>query len=140
MKTNLKIIATAIIVWILRVAVILPFLNEEGGFTLEAGKGLPLIVDYFFSTLFFTMIVLMFVVTYWFLSQSSVKSYVNTGLKITLLFFATFIVIDLIVEIGVFKRTFLGYIESIFIDYSPLLIPYFTGFIINKIQIKNYYK
>lgn len=137
MKTNLKIIATAIVVWILRVAVILPFLNEEGGFTLEAGKGLPLIVDYFFSTLFFVMIALMFVVTYWFLPKSSVQSYAKTGLKITLLFFATFFVVDLIVEIGVFKRTFLGYIESVFIDYSPLLIPYFTGLIVQKIQTIN---
>lgn len=137
MKTNLKIIATAIVIWILRVAVILPFLNEEGGFTLEAGKGLPLIVDYFFSTLFFVMIALMFVVTYWFLPKSSEQSYAKTGLNITLLFFATFIVVDLIVEIGVFKRTFLGYIESVFIDYSPLLIPYFTGLIVQKIQSKN---
>lgn len=137
MKTNLKIIATAIVVWILRVAVILPFLNEEGGFTLEAGKGLPLIVDYFFSTLFFVMIALMFVVTYWFLPKNSMQSYAKTGLKITLLFFTTFIVVDLIVEIGVFKRTFLGYIESVFIDYSPLLIPYFTGLIVQKIQSKN---
>ena len=137
MKTNLKIIATAIVVWILRVAVILPFLNEEGGFTLEAGKGLPLIVDYFFSTLFFVMIVLMFAVTYWFLPKSSIQSYAKTGLIITLLFFATFIAIDLIVEIGVFKRTVLGYIERVFIDYSPLLIPYFTGLIVQKIQSKN---
>ena len=132
MKRTLQIIVSAIIVWAIRVALILPFLNEDGGFTLESGKGLPPVVDYFFSTLFFALILMMFAISYYFLPKRKEQSYVKSGLQITLIFFAVFVAIDLVVEVGIFKRTIPGYIESVFIDYSPLLIPYFTGVILDK--------
>lgn len=136
MTLNYKITLSAILVWFVRVLVILPFLNEDGGFLLEPGQGLPLIVDYFFSTIFFFMILVMFAVTYYFLPSQTTPNIVKHGFQITQLYFATFFVIDLIVEIGIFKRTFFGYIESIFLDYSPLLIPYLTGLVIHKLISK----
>lgn len=131
---NWQIALAALIVWVLRVAVIMPFLGENGGFDLsnvDGGAGLPPIVDYFFSALFFAMIAMMGIISYWFIPKAG-GNYQKAGLRIMVIFFVVFFVIDIFVEIVGFQRTFIGYLQAVFIDYSPLLLPWIVGATVQK--------
>ncbi|GAL15931.1 hypothetical protein JCM19233_6953 [Vibrio astriarenae] len=130
-----KLLVIPFIVYGLRGIAVLLFLNEQGGLTiiLPEDGGLPPNVDYFFSTTIFVVTVAMLASTMYLFNQSGIGNYAMKGLVIMFFFIGQFVAWDVVIEIIIYERTILGYIEAVFIDYSPVIfIPLFMGWTMQK--------
>lgn len=127
-----RIFLTGVVVWIARLAVLFPFLNENGNVpSISADGRIPANVEYFFSTFIAAMTLATLLGVLYLFNRPTSSSPAQQGAAIALGLTLGVALMDILVTVVVNGRGCANWFLNMALDYSPLiLIPLFVGFIL----------
>lgn len=129
-----RIFLTAVAMWIARLVILLPFLNENGNVPSVASNGrIPANVEYFFSTFIAVMTLSTLLGVYYLFSRPTSSSPAQQGAAIALGLVISVSLLDILVTVVLKGQGLTNWFLNMALDYSPLIfIPVFTGQILQR--------
>ena len=129
-----RILLTGVVVWIARLAILLPFLNENGNVPSISPDGrIPANVEYFFSTFIAAMTLATLLGVLYLFSRPTSSSPVQQGAAIALGLTLGVALMDILFTVVLRGNGLSTWFLNMALDYSPLIfIPIFVGFILQR--------
>jgi hypothetical protein len=131
----IKLILYGILIWVVRVALLLPFLNENGQLPISAtDERLPANAEYFFSVLIFVETIVPLFACWRIFRKTEKADFLQKGVIIALFFVVAVSCLDILFRVVISGDTLGKYFINVFIDYAPFaLIPIFVGLTLDSV-------
>lgn len=119
----LRALIASLVIWIARMAVAIPFLDDNGRLSVVLDDGhLPGAVEVFFTGLMVVYTAGAALAGFWLLRRVAPAQAVAAGVSVALGLVAGFVILDALLEVFVAQRGLALHLRNVVIDYAPLAI------------------
>lgn len=129
-----RILLTGVVVWIARLVILFPFLNENGNVPSISPDGrIPANVEFFFSTFIAAMTLATLLGILYLFNRSTSSSPVQQGAAIAIGLTLSVALFDILFTVVLRGNGLSTWFLNMALDYSPLIfIPLFVGLILQR--------
>ncbi len=129
-----RILLTGVVVWIARLVILFPFLNENGNVpSISPDGSIPANVEFFFSTFIAAMTLATLLGILYLFNRSTSSSPVQQGAAIAIGLTLSVALFDILFTVVLRGNGLSTWFLNMALDYSPLIfIPLFVGLILQR--------
>lgn len=129
-----RIFLTGIAIWVARLVILFPFLNENGNVPSISPDGrIPANVEYFFSTFIAAMTLATLLGVFYLFNRPTASSPAQRGAAIAFGLALSVALLDILFTVVLRGNRLSTWFLNMALDYSPLIfIPLFVGFILQR--------